>query len=153
MNCTPPSPTYSPHLPPTHRSVFSMTNPNMIRQVTGKKKLWKQPLWWHCGGSASKGSKAHIAAAGGDSRHPTVLFNYSTYWWNFFQKVFFLSAIYAQLVVKVVMQRSWIRCLMWLPARLQKKALHPLLYWLMYSWIPWQIHPKLLTRYVLIIYH
>ena len=152
MNCTPPSPTYSPHLPPTHRSVFSMTNPNMIRQVTREKTLKTTTVTapW---GSASKGSKAHIAAAGGDSRHPMVLFNYSTYWWYFFQKVFFLSTIYAQLMVKVVMQRSLIRCLMQLPARLQKKALHPLLYWLMYSWIPWQIHPKLLARYVLIIHH
>ena len=56
-----------------------MTNPNMIRRVTGVKTLKTTTVTapW---GSASKGSKARIAAAGGDSRRPMVLFNYSTYW-------------------------------------------------------------------------
>ena len=51
----------------------------MIRQVTRVKTLKTTTVkapW----GSASKGSKAHIAAAGGDGMCPMVLFNYSTYW-------------------------------------------------------------------------
>ena len=56
-----------------------MMNPNMIRQVT-RAKTSKTTTVTAPQGSASKGSKARIAAAGGDGRRPTVLFNYSTYW-------------------------------------------------------------------------
>ena len=98
----------------------------MIRRVTGVKasKTTTVMAPW---GSASKGSKAHIAAAGGDSRRPTVLFNLLVIFLpENVLPVHNLHLTHGKGGHAVQLDKAF-------DAITHKEALHPLLYRLMYS--------------------